>query len=120
MLLIYYDNIIKNALEQYAPKLLEECVPLGIGDHHRTDLFMGQVEDRTDLFSKIEIKIIKHERTVPIELWIEELTTHSPIYQHDKKISYSLLHNLKNNISSQIGNGLKISHDTHCLLAWKY
>ena len=113
------SNVIKNTLNQYAPKLLKECVPLGIGDYNQTDSYKEQVENRTDLFSKIEIKIFKHERTLSADMWIEELTTHSPIYQLEKKISHKLLDDLKSNVTSRIGNEIKILHDTYCLLAWR-
>ena len=114
------SNVIKNALAQYAPELLNECVPLGIGDHNRTDSHKKQVENRNDLFSKIEIKIFKHERAIPVDLWIKELMTHSPIYQLEKEISHRLLTSLKNNVTSLIGNKIGILHDTYCLAAWKH
>lgn len=114
------SDIIKKTIKEYAPQLLNECVSLGIGDYNRTDPIRKEFETRYDLFSNIEIKIFKHKRTVSIDTWTEELTTHSPIYQLDEKLSYKLLRALKHNLFPLLGNTVSIFHDTYCLLAKKH
>ena len=113
-------TIIAHTLKQFAPKLLKECVPLGIGDQNQTDSHVNQVENRKDLFARYEIRVFQHDRVVPIDIWIEELTTHSPIYLLEKSISNKLLTELAEKVESVVGDNIKITHDTYCLLVWKH
>lgn len=111
--------MISQSLQRMAPHLLQECIPLGIGDQNRTDSPIAQVAAHRNLFSGYEIKVFPHERTVPVTLWIEELTTHSPIYQLEKDVADALLTELASKASALVGDKIKMIHNTHCLVAWK-
>lgn len=112
-------DIIGQTLTQHAPALLAECVPLGISAPGRTDSHQEQVEKRSDLFSRHQILLFPHVRVVSIENWVEELTTHSPIFRLSQTASTRLLADLADRVRAKVGGQVKIQHDTYCLVAWK-
>lgn len=120
----HYDTavskIIVDTLTSLAPALLKECVPLGISDPQRTDSHVAQLEVRSDLFSDLETRTFRHERSMTINDWIDELTTHSPIYQLEKSVSDKLLGSLASGVRAMVGDHIQVYHDTRCLLAKRY
>lgn len=113
------NEVIRQTLSIHAPKLLAECVPLGISAPGPTDSHKEQIENKSNLFSDLQILVFPHERLVSIERWIEELSTHSPIFRLHKTVSTKLLRNLANRVRAKTGDKVKIMHETHCLVAWK-
>jgi hypothetical protein len=69
------------------------------------------------LFEKPDYRIFKHKRTVSVDDWTAEITTHSPIMNLDNTAANNLVLELSNKAKSKVGGSIQIEHDTHALIA---
>jgi SAM-dependent methyltransferase len=117
----HYDpivaEIIRSNLDRFAPHLLGNCIPLGGDIANRIELHRKELESRADVFEKPQYRTFKHERVVAVEDWIAELATHSPIMNLDGSIARKLFLELSDSAKSNVGNSVRIDHDTHALIA---
>ena len=107
--------VIDAALERHAPKLLENCVPLGIARHPLVASHAQEMTDRLELFTECDHRTFVHERRVTVSNWILELQTHSPIATLERITRERLLRELARRVTASSLEPLRIRHETPCV-----
>jgi SAM-dependent methyltransferase len=110
------SEIIESVLKLYAPHLLSNCIPLGTNTSDRIASHRNDIESRGDLFENIEYRVFKHERRVSVDDWVAEIATHSPIMSLSNLTVEKLCSELSEKTESNVGNIIRIEHDTHALI----